>query len=388
MRIALLPSAYAPAVGGVEELTHRLATRLMAHGDDVEVWTNQHPPTLPHTEVVEGIRVQRFALPLPSANAASLATAPARGLAAIARLRRAADAFRPDVLHVQCFSSNGVYAAALSALNRTPLVVSLQGETVMDDNDIYERSTLLRTALRLALKRASVVTGCSRFVLADAEGRFGLRPGDGHVVPNGVELEEGGDPAPVAVPSERFVFGVGRVVEKKGFDLLLEAFARVAADRPDLSLVIGGEGAARDDLAVRAAQLGVADRVGLPGVLSRAQVAWAMRNAAVFVLPSRVEPFGIVVVEALRAGAPAVVSSRGGAAEIVRHGHDGFVVDPLDTDALAGAIARVLDDGTLRARLADAGPRRAREFAWSEIAELYRAIYRTALSGRGSSRAA
>jgi glycogen synthase len=76
--------------------------------------------------------------------------------------------FRPDVLHVQCFSANGVYAASLSRLLRVPLVVSLQGETVMDDQDIYDHSVSLRVGLRAGLRQASAVTGCSKFVLEDA----------------------------------------------------------------------------------------------------------------------------------------------------------------------------------------------------------------------------
>ncbi|MBW3605159.1 MAG: glycosyltransferase family 1 protein, partial [Actinobacteria bacterium] len=66
MRVALMPSAYAPAVGGVEELTRRLADRLKGIGDTVEVWTFRHPPGLPMDEVIEGIRVRRFAFPLPA----------------------------------------------------------------------------------------------------------------------------------------------------------------------------------------------------------------------------------------------------------------------------------------------------------------------------------
>lgn len=382
MRVALLPSAYAPAVGGVEELTHRLATRLRAVGDDVEVWTNRHPPTLPEREIVDEIAVRRFALPVPAARAGQLARFPLDGAIALQRLRRAVASFRPDLLHVQCFSSNGAYATALAALARLPLVVTLQGETVMDDHDVYDRSAFFRAALRRGLRRADAVTACSRFVLDDAEKRFGLPPHAGAVVPNGVDA---GDErtSPMDVPFDRFVFGVGRVVEKKGFDLLLDAFARIARERSGVGLVIGGDGPARERLAARARELDVEQRVTLPGTLSRAHVAWAMRRAAAFVLPSRVEPFGIVVLEALLAGCPAVVSSRGGACEIVRHEREGLVVDPFDTAALASSICRLLDDEDLRSRFAEAGRLRAQHFAWSEVAERYRAIYRDVTS-RGS----
>jgi glycosyltransferase involved in cell wall biosynthesis len=146
--------------------------------------------------------------------------------------------------------------------------------------------------------------------------------------------------------------------------------------RPDVGLVVGGDGAARDRVRARVHELGLAERVALPGTLSRAQVAWAMRHAEVFVLPSRVEPFGIVVVEALHAGRPVIVSSRGGAGEIVRDGREGLVVDPLDTDALARALAQLLDDEALRTRLATAARARAEAFGWPDIAERYREIYR------------
>lgn len=367
MRIVLLPSAYAPAIGGVEELTARLARHLVGMGDAVEVWTIRHPAELPAREEIDRITVRRFALPLPRMAASSVVRFPLERRRALGELATAAAAFRPDLLHVQCFSANGVYATWLARRLRVPLVVSLQGETVMDDRDIYERSLALRQGLRRALRQASAVTGCSRFVLADAEERFGLPPGKGQVIPNGVELDERAEPTPLDLPFERFVLGLGRIVQKKGFDLLVDAFALLRDRHPDIGLVIGGDGPARP-------QLG-GERVFLPGPLSRGQVAWAMQNAEVFVLPSRVEPFGIVVLEALRAGCPAIVSSHGGATEIVRDEEDGLVVDPTDTGALAAAIDRLLTDAALAARLREAGPPRAADFAWAELAHRYRHRY-------------
>ncbi|HEY2957431.1 MAG TPA: glycosyltransferase family 4 protein [Actinomycetota bacterium] len=378
MRIALLPSAYAPSLGGAEELTRRLAGRLAAGGDQVEVWTIRHPGTLPADEVVDGQRVRRFDLPLPRATPAALARLPGPATQALAALWRAAAEFRPDLLHVQCFSANGLYAVALAACRRLPLVVSLQGETFMDDHDIYQRSTALRAGLRLALRRADAVTACSRFTLDDAVGRFGLRPGTGLVVPNGVETAgDGGPPRPLPLPFDRFVLGLGRIVAKKGFDLLVDAFARLAPRRPGLGLVLAGDGPARAGLTAQAARLGIADRVHLPGRLGRAEVAWAMGAADVFVLPSRVEPFGIVVLEALRAGRPVVASARGGAKEIVRHERDALLADPLDVAQLAGAISRLLDDRDLARRLAAAGRERVGRFDWSAVADGYRRVYRS-----------
>ena len=376
MRIVLLPSAYSPAVGGVEELTARLARRFVDGGDEVEVWTNQHPVDLQAREEIDGIAVRRFPLPLPRLAPGALLGFPFAALRARRTLRGAARDFRPDVLHVQGFSGNGVYAAWLSRRLRVPLVVTLQGETVADAHDIYSQSLTLRVALRRAIRKARAVTGCSRYILSDAERRFGLAPGRGHVIPNGIEPTTGGSPQPLELPFERFVLAAGRMVGTKGFDLLLQAFARIAPRHGDVGLVIAGDGPARLDLERSADTAGLRHRVALPGALSRNEIEWAMANADVFALPSRIEAFGIVVLEALRAGTPVVVSSRGGPHEIVGDDEEyGLVVDPTDVGALAEAIERVLVDSELAYRLSAAGMRRAADFDWESIAMQYRRLY-------------
>lgn len=381
MRVVLLPSAYAPAVGGVEELSQRLALRLRQRGNEVEVWTIRHPSSLPALDVLNGIPVRRFAFPLPSARPMSVAAFPNRARVALGALSEDVRRLRPDVLHVQCFSAQGIYAAALAARHHIPFVVSLQGETVMDDHDIYEQSLTLRLGLRTALRRAQAVTGCSAFVLDDAVRRFGLRPGKGHVVANGVELEGDDRPRPFTVPFNRFVLTLGRAVPKKGFDLLVRAFAEIAHRNPGVGLVIGGEGPSRMDLGTLARHLGVESQVFLPGRLDRAEVAWAMSQATVFVLPSRVEPFGIVVLEAMRAGRPVVVTAHGGASEIVRHQLDGLVVNPFKATEMGAAIDLLLTDAVLADRLAAAGRRRVQAYSWQEITDQYTGLYE-AVSGR------
>jgi glycosyltransferase involved in cell wall biosynthesis len=378
-RIALIPSAYPPAVGGVEELTRHLALSLTRAGDAVEVWTPKAVARgRPVVEQLDGLTVRRFAFPLPGSQPRQAVTAMAAGSRTLAALWQASRQFRPDVLHVQCFGPNGIYATALAAMTRTPLVVTLQGETVMDDNDVFEHSPVLRTGLRRALRQAAAVTGCSAFTVDDAVKRFGLAPGRGVSIFNGVEVAGAAnlEQAPLEpVAPGRYVLALGRVVEKKGFDLLLAAFGRVADRHPDVDLVIGGDGAALGGLREAASTAGLAKRVHFPGRLSREAVAGAMAGADIFVMPSRLEPFGIVVLEAWRAGAPVIATSRGGPPEFVRDGIDGFLADPFDTEALAARIDALLADGDLRGSMAAAGSARVAEFAWPVLADRYRAIY-------------
>jgi glycogen(starch) synthase len=391
-RIALLPSAYPPALGGVEELTRHLALALVDAGDEVEVWTLHGDDATPETvEVRDDLVVRRFPMPLPAVKWSSLYRSATIGPHTLFSLRNAVDAFRPDVLQVVCFGPNGVYATALARLTGLPLIVSLQGETVMDDSDIFETSRVLRSALRRGLRAAAAVTGCSAFTLADSEQRFGLAPGRGVVIPNGVDLDEihsgGGDevgptgsdgpdrPDRLRDGQRPYVLALGRVVAKKGFDLLLEAYAGVKESRRTADLVIGGTGSALEDLRARADALGLGDSVHFVGRLSRGQVARYMAGADLFVMPSRLEPFGIVILEGWRAGVAVVATNRGGPPEFVRDGVDGVLVDPCDTAAFTAALEGLLSDDARRRAVAAAGRARVAEFAWPVVVERYRALY-------------
>jgi glycogen synthase len=391
-RVALLPSAYPPAVGGVEELTRHLALALTDAGDDVEVWTSHGDDARPETvEVRDNLIVRRFPMPLPATKWSSLRRTATVGPRTLFSMRNAADAFRPDVLHVVCFGPNGAYATALARLTGLPLVITLQGETVMDDTDIFETSRVLRSSLRRSLRAAACITGCSAFTLDDAERRFGLEPERGLVIANGVDLggpQRGSGGAPIDQPDDPprferpdrpYILALGRVVEKKGFDLLLSAYAATGRAHHAFDLAIGGTGAALEGLRAMAQSLGVADRVHFLGRLTRDQVAEAMTGAELFVMPSRLEPFGIVILEGWRAGVPVMATTRGGPPEFVHDDQDAILVDPFDTAAFADALDQVMADDDRRRSLAAAGQARVAEFAWPVIADRYRAVYASAV---------
>jgi phosphatidylinositol alpha-mannosyltransferase/D-inositol-3-phosphate glycosyltransferase len=380
-RVALLPSSYPPSLGGVEELTRHLALALADAGDQVEVWTGQPDDGVPETvEVLDGLVVRRLPMPLPATNWPALRRTAFTGTRTLRSLRSAVAAFRPDVLHVQCFGPNGAYATALARVTGLPLVVTLQGETLMDDVDIFDTSRVLRAALRRGLRSAEAVTGCSAFTLADAEERFGLEPRRGQVIPNGVDLAPDRlvdpPPRPSEVGTDRpYILALGRVVEKKGFDLLLSAFAAIDEDRRTADVVIAGVGPALDGLRRLADDLGISAQVHFAGRLDRDRVAAAMAGATLFVVPSRLEPFGIVILEGWRSGTAVVATSRGGPSEFVRDGEDGVLVDPFDADRFAAALDGLLSDPDRREAIAEAGRARVQDFGWPSIAEAYRGVY-------------
>ncbi|MEV1128802.1 glycosyltransferase family 4 protein [Agromyces sp. NPDC049794] len=375
-RVALVSSSYAPYIGGVEEHVRQVARELQADGVAVEVWTVDRGESLGVRDA-EGVIVRYLPTPLP-------ATSPGAALRFLVRLpsawRRWAHAvrqFRPDLVHVHCFGPNGAYALALSRRFRLPLFITSHGETVADDHSVFARSALLRWALRRGLSVAAQVTAPSQFVIDDLQANHDLVGGT--VVPNGVVLD-GDDGAEELAPKGRYLLGVGRLGRMKGFDLLIDAFAHATLDR-DIRLVIAGDGPEQTRLQEAAEKLGLAARIEFTGRLDAAAVARAMSNAIAVVVPSRMEAFGIVALEAWRSGAPLVMTNRGGAPEFVRDGVDGVLVDAVDTVALAEAISRVAGDEALRAALTAAGLERVDEFTWERVAHAYEELY-AAVSGR------
>jgi glycosyltransferase involved in cell wall biosynthesis len=376
-RIALVASSAFPNPGGVEQHVRHVARELAARGHAVEVWTVARDG-VPRRDLVDDVPVRWLPAPLPARSAGALGGFARRAPRAWSLWADAVRSFRPSLLHVQCFGPNGVYASALSRRFRIPMAVSSHGETFMDEDDVFGQSALLRSALRTAIARSDFVTGCSEYALADLRARFGLE--GGHVVFNGVEPLDGGsvagaDGASTAPATEPTVLAVGRLVRVKGFDLLLEAFARASLPH-GTRLVIGGDGAERADLEASARRLGVADRVEFLGRLDPSDVARAMAGASLLVVPSRVEAFGIVVLEGWRAGLPVIATDHGGPVEFVSHLHDGYLVDPEDPDALGRALEEVLGDAALADRLGAAGAERVRAFTWAATVDAYEQLYR------------
>ena len=373
-RIALISSSFHPYPGGVEEHVRNVARELLALGHEVAVWTVDRGEHLGRA-VVDGVEVRYLPAPLPAASPRPALRFLRDLPVAWSAWMRAFRDFRPDVLNVQCFGPNGAYALLLHHRTRVPLVVSSHGETFMDP-EVFRDSWLMTRALGSALRDSVLVTGCSPMVLDDLR-RF--RPVDGMVVPNGVDLDEFGEVT--ADHDSSTIAALGRMVDVKGFDLLIRAFAHAPLEA-GARLVIGGDGPVLSELERLTEELGVRQRVQFTGRLDRAGVTGLLGRAAVVAVPSRLEAFGIVVLEAWRSGAALVSTNRGGPADIVTDGVDGILVDPEDTDALAAALSRVMGDSVLRQGLAHAGRERVASFTWRRTATLYSEAFDRVVCGK------
>jgi glycosyltransferase involved in cell wall biosynthesis len=175
------------------------------------------------------------------------------------------------------------------------------------------------------------------------------------------------------------VGALGRLHEQKGFDVLIRAVAGL----PGISLVIVGDGPERQALERLAVDLGVADRVSMPGWTDDATSR--LRSFDVLALPSRYEGLPLVLLEAMLGGVPVVASAVGGVPDAVRDDESGLLVPPDDVDALQGALSRMAADPSLRRRLANAAEVEARQrFTVATMARSYESLYdELSATGRG-----
>jgi len=220
---------------------------------------------------------------------------------------------------------------------------------------------------------------------------YGVEPSDIAVIPCGVDVERFQPrdkrrarldlSLPAAAPILLFV---GRLQPSKGIDILLRAAAEIRRQRPDVRvLVVGGGLDERDERETaelqRLQRLGA--ELGLHNVhYVRAQpqetLAKYYAAADVFVLPSHYESFGMVVLEAMACGTPVVGSDVGGLSHTIADGESGLLVTPGDWRAFARAIARLLASPGLQGAMRQAGPERARSFAWPRIVQENLTLYR------------
>jgi glycosyltransferase involved in cell wall biosynthesis len=224
--------------------------------------------------------------------------------------------------------------------------------------DIY---TTLPENLLMRCRDADFVTTCTDANRKHLVEEIGLPASQVWLCRHGVDLDRFS--ADRSDPQRGRILSIGRLVPKKGFDVLVRACGEMRRRGCDFELRIIGGGPLRDELLALAQDEGIADKVHLLGSMSQAEVAMELATAEVFALSPMVMPNGDrdgipnVVMEAMAAGVPVVASAVSGIPEAIADGVNGRLVVPRRPDLLADALSELLSDAPQRARLAAAGRR-------------------------------
>lgn len=185
---------------------------------------------------------------------------------------------------------------------------------------------------------------------------------------------------------EKFILFAGRLAWQKGPDLLLDAAPAVLKKRPKAKFIFAGEGDMRPELEAKVMREGIATSVRFIGYRKGKDLVGLFKSADLIAVPSRNEPFGIVILEAWSATKGVVATRTGGPAEFVRHKETGWTV-PCDAESISSGISTVLGDDKLAGQMGEAGRKEAEtRFSWDTIASQTEAVYlsigRTPVSGK------
>ena len=236
------------------------------------------------------------------------------------------------------------------------------------------------------------VIACSQYMADQISDYFQCPRPKIDIIPNGVDttrfdLLEGQDLAQFrsrfAMPQEKIVFTVGRVVQEKGMQILVKAMPLVLAQFPSVKAVVAGKGPELDALRSLAWSTGVGEKVFVVGFISDEDRDRLFKVADCAVFPSLYEPFGIVALEAMAARCPVVVSEVGGLKDVVKHAETGITVYPDDPASLAWGILHTLQHPDWAAARAESAYRTAREeYSWGRIAEATVVVYERVVAER------
>ncbi len=363
MKVLYWTPHFLPSIGGSEVMASRLLPALQARGHEFVVLTSAHRDADAAVEDVGGVEVRRFAM------ARALADRDIHGIAAVVRhLAAVADAFRPDLIHVNHAGPTAFFHLRTWRPGRAPVVLTFH-------TPLPDRADAGDTVLGAMLRSSTWITAVSASTLADVRTIAPAIAGRSSVIYNGVPLP---GTAPAPPPPHPHLLYVGRLAHEKGVDLVIRALAIVRRQMSCVRLTIAGDGPVRDALHALALACGVADAVSWTGWVPPAEVPALMNASTLVIVPSRYrEPFGLVAVEAALMRRPVVAARVGGLEEVIVDRNTGVLVPPDDAEALASAITELLPQPNIRDRLADAACRRARQcFSLDACAGTYDTLYR------------
>jgi len=350
---------------GAEQVVLNLARHLEPMGQEgqIAVFENLHAPNLHIAEAAA-------ALHLP------VQVVPCQGRfdwAAVARLRSLVEGYGPDVVHMHGYKAD-MYGYA--AVRRLPAakVSTCHG---------WGHNTLALRAYDVmdgwVLRRFDLVVAVSAEI-AERLRRAGVPPRKIHVIDNGIEVAALETDVPTLRPDLAFdskcvlVGAVGRLSPEKGFDILVAAARIVVQQHPEVKFVVVGDGPERKRLEELAHQCGLEGKLFWAG--RREDMAGVYASFDILVQPSLKEGLPMTILEGLGAGKPMVATRVGAVGTVITDGQTGLLVSPGSADEIANAVARLIQDSSLRTRLGQAGRARVQaDFSATAMAEKYLLAY-------------
>ena len=363
MRLLYWTEYFFPYINGIIVNASHLLPALRMRGYDIAVITSRGSRDLPAVDEYDGIPVYRF----PFQQALSEGK-----LDAIVQTQRQINTrvcdFKPDIIHLAFAGYSPFFALKSAEISRIPLIVSVHS---MVKQTLMEPDTIVRRIFERAAWMASDSYGALQQVLKCLP-EIATRSSVIYITCPWPSLA----PTPLPFDPPRLLC-VGRLVSRKGFHYALDALSALLPRFPNISMVIAGEGPALTELKAQAKAISIEDHVTFTGLIEPQKIFELMNTATVVLTPSREEGLCIVAVQAAMMGRSVIGSRVPGLTEVIVPDETGLLVEPESSNALAGAIAFLLDHPQAAIQMGIAARQRAAElFNWQKFLNAYDTVYR------------
>ncbi|MBN1357401.1 glycosyltransferase family 4 protein [Candidatus Bathyarchaeota archaeon] len=380
---------YPPRViGGISPHVYFLSKSLAEIGVKVHVVTCDFPGAPAH-EVIDGVEVHRIdSYKNPSPDFATWVylmnlNMQREAAAIVNKLGGKIDVFHA---HDWLVATAGI---GLKHVFRKPLLVTMHSTEIGRRDGLHtDTEKMIHETEAWLTYEAWKVVCCSDYMVSHVKWAFGLPEDKLVMIPNGVNTRAYEDPenehyetfrAKFALPHEKIVLYVGRLVYEKGIHVLINAVPKVLA-KVDAKFIIVGSGYMKEQLLDIVKSMRLEHKVLFLGFVDEENLLRLQKCADVSVVPSLFEPFGIVALEAMAAKSPVVVSDTGGLSEIVDHDVTGFKAYPNNPESLAWGITRILIDENYKKYIRENAFRKVQEkYDWQKIAQQTKQIYKSVL---------
>lgn len=375
MNLLLINNEFPPIGGGGSTVTAYAIRHLIKVGHHVTLITSRYKG-LPHREMIDGATVIRIPAIRRYKDYCSTWELVIFGVSALVATFSYTRWHRVDFIQAYFAVPAGWVAWVISYLRGIPYAVYFGGSDIPGANPSRYKKIypILTPLLRMIWRRAQFRTVCSEELAR--LGKVSDPTSEFIVIPNGVETNRFKPLDRPANPQVKILF-IGRLIPRKGFQRVVSALPKVRelAKKP-FEIEVVGTGAFQAELNVLAEELGVSDLIRYIGTVPYDALEKSYQYADIFVLTSLSEGMPSVILEAMGCGLPIIASDVGGNNEIVKEGHNGFLIDGDDTNLVAQRLAALINDDQLRHRMGQKSRAEALQYDWSTIMEQYTELYK------------
>lgn len=361
--------------GGVENGTHNLAVQMTKRGHEVFVFTSSID-SKDFVETYNKIKIYRYG------KAFTIGYAPMSFKLLYKPLK-----YEVDIVHARAGNPPAPIAGLIYAKKRRkPFIVSYHGDGEWISGGLIRRTSVYfysKYLLDKILSYADVIISTSEYYISESRvlGKYrdkivvvpnGINKGEFDIGYSKVECRE---KLGLPIDDEMILF-LGGLAPHKGPDVLLKAMPKILKDIPNVKLVFVGDGGMKEELERLCKKMDVEKYVKFTGFVGDVfKKALYYKAADVFVLPSLLESFGNVNLEAMACSLPIVASKVGGVPAVVKDGENGLLVQPRDLEVLANAVIHLLDNEDVREKMGKDGRKKVEEYSWEKVAEDMEKVY-------------